>query len=182
MSIGTTTELVAEFARCVANQNEAIARGDATSGNRFAKRYLAAFEKLRGRCDAGRDALSTLLTDGRPMTPSTQGDLDLMSLRLCLMVSLLALSASSIAQEEARPPEGFVMPLRADDLINDPLKGVTIIRGSIDWPDHRTTTDVLVTCARNWLTIEKGHPPNILAMEVEPSFCNVLARGVQRRN
>jgi Phage integrase, N-terminal SAM-like domain len=64
-STEATNELVAEFARSVANQSEAVARGDATSGNGFAKRYIAAFEKLRARGDAGRDALSALLSNPR---------------------------------------------------------------------------------------------------------------------
>jgi len=58
-------ELVEEFASCVAAQSEAIARGDAATGNRFAARYTAACAQLRGRGAAGRDALMALLDDPR---------------------------------------------------------------------------------------------------------------------
>lgn len=59
-------ELVKEFAGCVEAQNEAIARGDPNTGNIFAKRYIAAFEKLRTHGNDGRDALAALLADNRP--------------------------------------------------------------------------------------------------------------------
>lgn len=58
-------EIVREFADSVVAQNVAIAKGDATSGNRFAKRYITAFDRLRSRGDEGREALATLLTDTR---------------------------------------------------------------------------------------------------------------------
>jgi hypothetical protein len=56
---------VEQFASNVAEQTDAIWRGDAKTGNRHAKRYLAAFDKLRARGDAGRDALVPLLTHPR---------------------------------------------------------------------------------------------------------------------
>jgi hypothetical protein len=59
-------ELVTEFADCVAAQNEAIANRDPNTGNKYAKRYIAAFEKLRRQGDSGRNALATLLSDSRP--------------------------------------------------------------------------------------------------------------------
>lgn len=59
-------DLVGEFASCVERQSEAIAKGDSTSGNKYAKRYVAAFEKLRARGDIGRNALAKLLSDERP--------------------------------------------------------------------------------------------------------------------
>ncbi len=58
-------KLVKEFAECVAAQSEAIARADARTGNKHAKRYVAAFDRLRAHGDEGREALATLLTDGR---------------------------------------------------------------------------------------------------------------------
>jgi hypothetical protein len=61
----TTTELVDEFAHGVARQSEALAKGEAVTGNGYAARYIAAFEKLRDRGDAGKDALSALLSDSR---------------------------------------------------------------------------------------------------------------------
>jgi hypothetical protein len=58
--------LVKEFASCVVHQNEAIFRGDATASNEYARRYIAAFGKLRSSWgDEGRDALATLLVDHR---------------------------------------------------------------------------------------------------------------------
>jgi hypothetical protein len=57
--------LVREFAECVVAQNEAIARNDPKTGNRYAKRYMAAFDELRVHGDTGRDALAVLLADER---------------------------------------------------------------------------------------------------------------------
>ncbi|ATB29804.1 DUF2019 domain-containing protein [Melittangium boletus] len=58
-------EIAAEFARNVAAQTAALQRGDSQSGNKCAKRYTAAYKKLRGHGEAGRDALATLLTHPR---------------------------------------------------------------------------------------------------------------------
>jgi hypothetical protein len=58
-------KLVEDFARHVAAQTDAIFQGDARTGNRHAKRYVAAFEKLRSHGDAGRAALATLFTHPR---------------------------------------------------------------------------------------------------------------------
>ncbi|MFP2931702.1 DUF2019 domain-containing protein [Pyxidicoccus sp. 3LG] len=58
-------KLVEEFAQNVAAQSEEIARGSAAKGNRHAKRYIAAFEKLCASGDAGRDALAVLFTHPR---------------------------------------------------------------------------------------------------------------------
>ena len=55
-------ELVNEFATSVIAQTEAIRLGDHKSGNRVARRYIAAFEKLRAYGDVGRDSLASLLT------------------------------------------------------------------------------------------------------------------------
>jgi len=60
-----TPALVDEFANCVVAQQQAIARGDATTGNDLARRYVAAFKALRLRGDSGRDALAVLLSDSR---------------------------------------------------------------------------------------------------------------------
>ncbi|EPX58174.1 hypothetical protein D187_004211 [Cystobacter fuscus DSM 2262] len=54
-----------EFALNVAAQTDAIHRGDRKGGNVYAKRYIAAFKKLRDHGEAGRDALATLLTHPR---------------------------------------------------------------------------------------------------------------------
>ena len=57
--------LVEQFAENVAAQTDAIWRGDAKTGNKHAKRYGAAFDKLRAHGDAGRDALAILLKHPR---------------------------------------------------------------------------------------------------------------------
>ena len=59
-------EPVKRFADGVALQTFAIWHGDARTGNRHAKRYIAAFERLRERGDEGRDALMVLLEHERP--------------------------------------------------------------------------------------------------------------------
>ena len=55
-------KLVEEFALNVAAQTDEIFHGSAAKGNRHAKRYIAAFDKLCAYGDAGRDALATLFT------------------------------------------------------------------------------------------------------------------------
>lgn len=62
MDLGSIVE---EFARNVAAQTDAIMRGDRTGGNKYAKRYIAAYKKLRDHGEAGRDALAALLTHPR---------------------------------------------------------------------------------------------------------------------
>jgi len=57
--------IVEEFARNVAAQTDAIMRGDRKGGNKYAKRYIAAYKKLRDHGEAGRDALAELLTHSR---------------------------------------------------------------------------------------------------------------------
>ena len=54
-------ELVEQFALNVAAQTEAIWRGDAKTGNKHARKYGAAVDKLLAHGDAGRDALLVLL-------------------------------------------------------------------------------------------------------------------------
>lgn len=58
-------DVVKEFAECVVAQSNAIAKADANLGNRFAKRYIAAFKTLRLHGDEGREALAVLLSDSR---------------------------------------------------------------------------------------------------------------------
>ncbi|WNG41729.1 DUF2019 domain-containing protein [Archangium minus] len=62
MDLGSIAE---EFAQNVAAQTDAIWRGDRKGGNKYAKRYIAAFKKLRDHGEAGRDALAALLTHPR---------------------------------------------------------------------------------------------------------------------
>lgn len=58
-------ELVEQFAENVAAQTDAIWRGDAKTGNKHARKYTAAFDKLRAQGNAGRDALAVLLKHPR---------------------------------------------------------------------------------------------------------------------
>lgn len=58
-------QLVETFAENVAAQTDEIAHGSAGKGNRHAKRYVTAFDKLCSHGDAGRDALATLFTHPR---------------------------------------------------------------------------------------------------------------------
>jgi hypothetical protein len=58
-------ELVKEFANCVVAQSQAIEKSDPNLGNKFAKRYIAAFEELRARGNEGREAVAALLDDRR---------------------------------------------------------------------------------------------------------------------
>lgn len=57
--------LVQEFADNVAAQSDAIQRGDHKAGNRYAKRYINAFQEIRSLGNEGRDALSELMHTGR---------------------------------------------------------------------------------------------------------------------
>jgi hypothetical protein len=61
----TLEELVEQFAEHVAAQTDAIWRGDSRTGNKHARKYGAAFEKLRAHGNAGRDALAVLFKHPR---------------------------------------------------------------------------------------------------------------------
>lgn len=65
----TTSEvldkLVAEFAKHVAAQKDAMWSGSARDANRHAKRVNSTFDKLCAYGDAGRDALTALFTHPR---------------------------------------------------------------------------------------------------------------------
>jgi hypothetical protein len=102
-----------------------------------------------------------------------------MSLRL-VVFSLLALPASTTAQEP-RPPEHFIMPLRADEIINDSAIGRTIIRGSIDWSNGSTTTSLEIQCDGSLRRLSVSDGRSVAEWVVEPDFCNFLAPSVQRR-
>lgn len=62
MELGSIVE---DFAQNVAAQTDAIMAGDRKGGNKYAKRYIAAYKKIRDRGEAGRDALSGLLAHPR---------------------------------------------------------------------------------------------------------------------
>ncbi|NVJ25295.1 DUF2019 domain-containing protein [Myxococcus sp. AM011] len=58
-------DLVEQFAQNVIAQNEAIFRGDAKTGNKHARKYGDAVDKLLAQGNAGRDALAVLLKHER---------------------------------------------------------------------------------------------------------------------
>ena len=57
--------IVQDFAHHVQAQTEATWRGDSKTGNKHAKKAIAAFMKLRSSGDAGRDALAVLFSHPR---------------------------------------------------------------------------------------------------------------------
>jgi hypothetical protein len=61
----TLTELVEQFAQHVAAQTDAIWNGDSKRGNKHARQYILAVDKLRAHGTAGRDALASLLVHPR---------------------------------------------------------------------------------------------------------------------
>jgi Domain of unknown function (DUF2019) len=58
-------KIVQEFAHHVQAQTEATWRGDAKTGNKHAKKSIAAFMQLRSIGNAGRDALAVLMSHPR---------------------------------------------------------------------------------------------------------------------
>jgi hypothetical protein len=72
----TIDALVQDFADNVAAQRDATRRGDSKTGNKYAKRYAASFQKLRALGDQGRDALVPLTLPGlaKPSSSSTSVD------------------------------------------------------------------------------------------------------------
>lgn len=58
-------KLVEQFAEHVAAQTDCIWRGDARTGNRHARKYGAAVDKLLAQGNAGREALMVLLKHPR---------------------------------------------------------------------------------------------------------------------
>ena len=65
MAMKKINRLVKQFEENVIAQTEAIKKGDSKSGNRFAKRYIQAFQELRILGDEGREALTILLKSER---------------------------------------------------------------------------------------------------------------------
>jgi hypothetical protein len=65
MAMNDPKQLVEQFAKNVAAQTDAISRGDPKAGNKHARRYIQAFERLRSMGDKGRDALVPLMREGR---------------------------------------------------------------------------------------------------------------------
>lgn len=94
--------LVAQFADSVAAQTDAIWRGDARTGNKHARKYIAAFDKLREHGDAGREALTELFTHPR---------MDVRVMAAAYLLRYRTKEAMAVLKEAARE-EGFV-PFKA---------------------------------------------------------------------
>jgi hypothetical protein len=86
-------ELVTQFAQNVAAQTDAIWRGDAKTGNRHAKKYISAFEKLRAHGDAGRDALAALFSHPR---------MDVRVMAAAVLLRHRTVEAKAVLQEAAK--------------------------------------------------------------------------------
>ena len=90
--------LVTNFSESVAQQTDAIARGDAKASNKWAKQYIAAFRKLRVLGDAGRDGLVPLLSHPRG---------DVRSMAACYLLRHRTQQALAVLRTEAQG-KGFV--------------------------------------------------------------------------
>jgi hypothetical protein len=101
-------ELVETFAVHVAEQTEAIWRGDSKAGNRHAKKYLAAFDALRALGDEGRNALVSLFAHPR------------MDVRVKAAAYLLRYRTAEARAvlEEAAKSEGMIPFIAAQVLLN----------------------------------------------------------------
>ncbi|NMO20653.1 DUF2019 domain-containing protein [Pyxidicoccus fallax] len=98
----TLEELVNQFAENVAAQTDAIWRGDAKTGNKHARKYISAFDKLRDHGDNGREALTVLFNHPR-MDVRVMAAAYLLRYRTNEAIAVLA---------EAAKGEGFV-PFKA---------------------------------------------------------------------
>lgn len=96
-----------DFAQNVAAQTDAIWRGDRKGGSKYAKRYIAAYKKLRGHGEAGWDALAALLTHSR------------MDVRVNAAICLLSdrPTQAKPVLEEAAKGEGMI-PFVASEALN----------------------------------------------------------------
>ncbi|MBZ4414950.1 DUF2019 domain-containing protein [Myxococcus sp. RHSTA-1-4] len=94
--------LVEQFAENVAAQTDAIWRGDAKAGNKHARRYISAFDKLRAHGDAGREALTALFSHPR---------MDVRVMAAAHLLRYRTKEATAVLQEAAKG-EGFV-PFKA---------------------------------------------------------------------
>ena len=101
-------ELIGQFATHVAEQTDAIWRGDARAGNRHAKKYMAAVEQLRAQGDPGRDALASLLTHPR---------MDVRVKAAAYLLRYRTAEARAVLEEAARS-EGMVPFMASQMLMN----------------------------------------------------------------
>jgi predicted ArsR family transcriptional regulator len=101
-----TEKLVREFAENVVAQTDAIRRGDPRTGNKYAKRYIRAFQALRALGDQGRDALVPLMLEGRD---------DVRGMAAAFLLRHRLSEAHRVLQDLARG-EGFVAFSAAETL------------------------------------------------------------------
>ena len=102
------TQLVEQFAVNVAEQTDAIWRGDSKTGNRHAKRYLAAVDELLAHGNAGRDALASLLTHPR---------MDVRVKAAAYLLRYRTAEAKAVLEEAARS-EGMI-PFMASEVLKN---------------------------------------------------------------
>ena len=95
-------ELVSQFAENVAAQTDAVWRGDARTGNKHARKYISAFDKLREHGDAGREALTALFNHPR---------MDVRVMAAAYLLRYRTKEATAVLADAARA-EGFV-PFKA---------------------------------------------------------------------
>jgi hypothetical protein len=102
----TLEDLVEQFAQNVAAQTDAIWRGDAKTGNKHARKYIAAFDKLRAHGNAGRDALTALFTHPR---------MDVRVMAAAVLLRHRTTEAKAVLEEAAKG-EGLV-PFKAQQAL-----------------------------------------------------------------
>lgn len=85
--------LALEFAHGVAAQTDAIRIGDHKSGDKHAKRYIKAFQRLRAYGDGGRNALIPLLGHSRS---------DVRVMAAAFLLRHRTLDARAILEQEAQ--------------------------------------------------------------------------------
>ncbi|PTL80064.1 DUF2019 domain-containing protein [Vitiosangium sp. GDMCC 1.1324] len=99
-------KLLQDFASNVAAQTAAVLRGDAKTGNRHAKKYIAAAKKLRTLGDEGWDAFATLLK---------HPDVDVRTLAATYLLPRRTIEARAVLEEAAKG-EGLIAFEAAESL------------------------------------------------------------------
>ena len=109
------------------------------------------------------------------------------------LLFLAFLPPPSAAQETSGSSE-FVMPLRADHIVEDAANNSVVVRGRIDWPDGRRTDSLQVHCSgakralavidRPWHGLHGPLGPFKIVSywSVDADFCKSITRSVQQRN
>ena len=96
-------DLVEQFVENVVAQNEAIFRGDAKTGNKHARKYGAAVDKLLAHGNPGRDALAVLLKHER-MDVRVMAAAHLLRYRTAEAKAVLEEAANTPLQRESGRP------------------------------------------------------------------------------